>query len=238
MSRIVKYTCADICDAEIRRVLVNDVPWFKGIDVAKALAYSNTKKAIIDHVDDEDKLKFGDLVATIQGNESLPRTVGDDTAKYINESGMYSLILRSNKAESQVFKHWVTSEVLPRIRKHGYYNNNYYYWRNYEMQWSEVNELAKGREDELHYKIVKHVKTKYPDAIAIGGLGEHLQTHHARADAINKGYCSGQSDVTILKGLPNGFQDALAIELKHPSGSGKLSDEKNPSSVIKRNLQH
>ena len=106
------------------------------------------------------------------------------------------------------------------------------------MQWSEVNELAKGREDEIHYRLVKHIKTKYTDAITIGGLGEHLQTHHARADAINKGYCSGQPDLTIMRGLPNGFQDALEIQLKRPSGSGKLSDKRKISSDIKRHLQH
>lgn len=95
---------------EIRSVKINDEPWFAGKDVAVALKYSNPQKAIRDHVDEEDK--------TV--NESF--TVNGTALQLINESGVYSLILRSRKPEAKDFKRWVTSEVLPSIRKTGVYH--------------------------------------------------------------------------------------------------------------------
>ena len=225
MNQIVKYMCEPLNSASINCIIEHDEPWFKAIDVAKALKYTDTNQAIRIHVSEDDKRTQGSfnlnpvLTTGLHGNWKI--------AKYINESGLYCLIFGSDMEEAKVFKYWVTREVLPQIRKTGSYKNDYYYWRNYEMQWSEVNELARGREDELHYRMVKHIKMKYPDAITIGGLGEHTQTHHARADATNKGYIGGQPDVTILRGLPNGFQDVLAIELKNPNGKYELSENKN-----------
>lgn len=94
----------------VRTVLVNDEPWFVGKDVADILGYSNSRKALSDHVDDEDKgVTKSD---TLGGNQNIT---------IINESGLYSLILKSKKPEAKQFKRWVTSEVLPTIRKHGTY---------------------------------------------------------------------------------------------------------------------
>ena len=94
----------------VRTVLVNDEPWFVGKDVADILGYSNSRKALSDHVDDEDKgVTKSD---TLGGNQNIT---------IINESGLYSLILKSKKPEAKQFKRWVTSEVLPTIRKHGAY---------------------------------------------------------------------------------------------------------------------
>ena len=81
---------------------------------------------------------------------------------------------------------------------------------------------ARGREDILHYDIVAHLGERYPDAIVQAGLGEHLTTKHAGLDAQLKGQTAGQPDITILRGLPNGFQDVLAIEFKNPNGRGHL----------------
>ena len=94
------------------RVLKNseDEPWFVAKDVALILGYTNPSKAIRDHVDDEDKLN----------NESLS-TLGQRGGWLVNESGLYSLILRSNIPEAKAFKRWVTHEVLPEIRKTGAY---------------------------------------------------------------------------------------------------------------------
>lgn len=99
---------------EIRTLVVNNEPWFVGKDVAIALGYSNSKKALSDHVDVEDKQQ-GDGV-TIRdpiGREQHPTV--------INESGLYSLILSSKLPTAKQFKRWVTSEVLPSIRKTGGY---------------------------------------------------------------------------------------------------------------------
>ena len=95
-------------------------PWFVGKDVATILGYANTKKAIIDHVDKEDK-QVVQLADIQQGHETLPSNMVGSKVVIINESGLYSLILSSKLESAKRFKRWVTSEVLPQIRKTGGY---------------------------------------------------------------------------------------------------------------------
>ena len=95
---------------EIRTLLINDEPYFVGKDVAQTLGYKNTRKALIDHVDEEDK-----------GVTNRDTLGGKQDLTIINESGLYSLILKSKLPSAKKFKRWVTSEVLPTIRKHGMY---------------------------------------------------------------------------------------------------------------------
>lgn len=95
---------------QVRTVTINDEPYFVGKDVATILGYKRTADALKAHVDDEDKL-------TRQFTESGQNR----EMKVINESGLYSLILSSKLPTAKEFKHWVTSEVLPSIRKHGAY---------------------------------------------------------------------------------------------------------------------
>lgn len=94
---------------EIRTVNINGEPWFVGKDVAVALGYTNPQKAIRDHVLNEDRMV----------NESF--TVNGTKVILINESGLYALIFGSKLESAQRFKHWVTNEVLPTIRKTGGY---------------------------------------------------------------------------------------------------------------------
>lgn len=94
---------------EVRTVTIHDEPFFVGKDIADILGYSNPQKAIRDHVDLEDKTQ----------NDSF--TVNGTAVVLINESGLYSLILKSKLTKAKKFKRWVTSEVLPAIRKHGGY---------------------------------------------------------------------------------------------------------------------
>ena len=96
----------------VRTAAINGEPFFVGKDVAEILGYSNTRKALTDHVDDEDKLD-GVTIRDSIGREQSPI--------FINESGLYSLILRSQLPAAKRFKRWVTSEVLPAIRRHGMY---------------------------------------------------------------------------------------------------------------------
>lgn len=98
----------------IRTVMINDQPWFVGKDIAVALGYSNTRDALAKRVDDEDKLD-GVAICDSIGREQTP--------VLINESGLYSLILSSKLPSAKKFKRWVTSEVLPAIRKTGHYGN-------------------------------------------------------------------------------------------------------------------
>ena len=100
----------------------NDI-WFRAKTVALILKYSNHRKAIIDHVDPEDKSLLNEI--NIGGNDSLPLTWNDKNSIYINESGLYSLILRSDMDNAKKFKRWITREVLPSIRKNGRYELNH-----------------------------------------------------------------------------------------------------------------
>ena len=99
---------------KVRAVEIDGEPWLVGKDVAQALGYSNHRKALDDHVDYEDKMQ-GDGV-TIR--DSIGR---EQHPTIINESGLYSLIFSSKLPDAKKFKHWVTSEVLPSIRKTGGY---------------------------------------------------------------------------------------------------------------------
>ena len=94
----------------MRTVNIEGEPYFVGKDVAEILGYANSRKAIIDHVDDEDK-----------GVTKCDTLGGVQELTIINESGLYSLILSSKLPTAKKFKRWVTNEVLPSIRKHGMY---------------------------------------------------------------------------------------------------------------------
>ena len=97
---------------EIRTIAINDEPWFVGKDVAEILGYAKPENAIANHVDEEDQTS-----TLIQGSGSNYKS----KAIIINESGLYSLVLSSKLPSAKEFKRWVTSEVLPEIRKHGGY---------------------------------------------------------------------------------------------------------------------
>lgn len=99
---------------EVRSLLLNNEPWFVGKDVADVLGYSNSRKAMADHVDDEDKEVLTSRNVTLENIPNRGITV-------VNESGLYSLILSSKLPSAKKFKRWVTSEVLPALRKTGQY---------------------------------------------------------------------------------------------------------------------
>lgn len=99
-------------DQQVRTVTINEEPYFVGRDIADILGYKKPENAIANHVDDEDK-----TTTLIQGTGSNYKS----KTVVINESGLYSLILGSKLPQAKEFKHWVTSEVLPAIRKHGAY---------------------------------------------------------------------------------------------------------------------
>lgn len=99
---------------EVRSLLLNNEPWFVGKDVADVLGYSNSRKALNDHVDDEDKEVLTSRNVTLENIPNRGITV-------VNESGLYSLILSSKLPSAKKFKRWVTSEVLPALRKTGQY---------------------------------------------------------------------------------------------------------------------
>lgn len=96
---------------EVRSLVINSEPWFVGKDVAEVLGYKNQNDALVKHVDDEDK-------DTLAIRDSIGR---NRNTPIINESGLYSLVLSSKLPSAKKFKRWVTSEVLPALRKTGQY---------------------------------------------------------------------------------------------------------------------
>ena len=150
MNNVVKYFNNSELSINLTSILIlnNETnefePWFIAKEVATLLGYTNASKAIGDHVDeldqkmlsyDECKVLFGQNILAdetlentddFRGNESLPRNnflkINSNGMKFINESGLYTLIARSNKSEARKFQRWVTSVVLPSIRKTGSYN--------------------------------------------------------------------------------------------------------------------
>ena len=103
---------------KVRTVLVDNEPFFVGKDVAEILGYQNGSKAVKTHVDSADKTFIMLDIADAQ-NGNVPK--GQTKTAIINESGLYSLILSSKMPRAREFKHWVTSEILPSIRRHGLY---------------------------------------------------------------------------------------------------------------------
>ncbi|MEX3459262.1 BRO-N domain-containing protein [Staphylococcus hominis] len=100
-------------DLPVRTLTVDEEPYFVGKDVADILGYSNSRKALLDHVDEEDKLTSRIVTAGQNRNQTI-----------INESGLYSLIFSSKLESAKRFKRWVTSEVLPQLRRTGTYSIN------------------------------------------------------------------------------------------------------------------
>lgn len=103
---------------EIRVVEIQGEPWFVGKNVAEILGYERYTKAVVDHVDEDDRINIDGKTQSQFGIE-----LGQRGGWLINESGLYSLILSSKLPTAKAFKKWVTSEVLPSIRKNGGYIN-------------------------------------------------------------------------------------------------------------------
>ena len=108
---------------KVRTVLIDGEPWFVGKDVAEILGYLNPSEALSDHVDDDDKLNSKTLLSSKLNSETiLSLNLGQRGGWLITESGLYALILSSKLESAKKFKKWVTSEVLPSLRKTGTYS--------------------------------------------------------------------------------------------------------------------
>ena len=149
--------------------------WFLGKDVAKILGYSDTDKSIRRHVNDEDKYK------------GTAKTAGGlQLSFFINESGFYSPLLSSKLESAKKFKHWVTSQILPSIRKYGYY-------KRFDNPSNKMFKIE--NEMDLHCKVVELIRNFYPNALLVPELGENQDTPEKRINSWKKGYMRGQPDL-------------------------------------------
>lgn len=147
---------------QVRTVDMNGDVWLVGKDVATALGYSNASKAVAVHVDDDDK-RFEMLTMADSQNGNVP---GATKTALINESGLYSLVMSSKLPNAKKFRRWVTSEVLPSIRKHGGYINGQSTMTDSELI-AQALLLAKRQIDERDAQITEmQPKAVFADAVA------------------------------------------------------------------------
>lgn len=184
---------------------LNDL-WFKGKDIAKILDYSDTKQAISNNISEKNRRSFSSFERG--GYGVLPPF--DPQTIFINESGLYQLIMRSKKEEALMFQDWVTGEVLPSIRKTGSYALNLVH-----------DQLSIMTEPDLHKAVVRYIqpfKDEY-QLIITPTLGENSTIH-----ALDMGYDKGSFDLIIDNPSKDGWH-SFKIEFKTPRGDGLLSPE-------------
>lgn len=147
---------------QVRTVEIDGQPWLVDKDVAVALGYKNPQKALHDHVDAED-VTVNDLF-----------TVNGTPAALINESGLYSLILSSKMPKAKAFKHWVTGEVLPAIRKNGVYES--------VKAWQHIEQLeTTNAQLNAAINAVGHAKADLVDVISLrNDFIEHRNNYKAK----------------------------------------------------------
>ena len=138
----------------IRTIIIDNEPYFVGIDIANVLGYSNASKAVSVHVDKDDRRK--EMIAHSQNGNTVTETT------VINESGLYSLILSSKLPSAKKFKRWVTSEVLPSIRKTG----SYHLPQTYSEALRELADIAEQKERLLLENQQMKPKADFFDAVA------------------------------------------------------------------------
>ena len=195
---------------ELSVIKKGDDIWFKAKTIAEILEYKNTKEAVRYHVDSEDKTTLRDLIS--RGSKILSQK--NDHMIYINESGLYSLIMRSKMEKAKEFQKWVTKEVLPSIRKSGRYELNH---KLFKMLTFNIQS-----EYDLQKKVVNYIKNHHPKALLNATLGENQITNDMRLKSYNMGYQKGSPDL-IIQNLHKDYS-GFVIEFKNPNGNGKLSE--------------
>ena len=185
--------------------------WFRGFEVASILGYSNKKQAIQKNVDIEDKKKLSEI------SGALPDTPAkiQKHSIIINESGLYSLILRSKLPAAKEFKRWVTKEVLPSIRKTGSYTEK----RKGSLHKSRAFNIQS--EFDLHTKVV-HWLRDWGNVLFTCTTGELQDTDEKRITSWQKGYVKGVPDLLIFD--KSEHYNGLALEFKSPKGTGTVSE--------------
>lgn len=145
---------------DIRTVTINNEPWFVGKDVAEALGYANPKNAVPKHVADEDKLSTQIEYAGQRREVTV-----------INESGLYALIFGSKLESAKRFKHWVTSKVLPTLRKTGSYEMEQY---SPEMKAILMHDKKLVKMDERVTDLENNMTIDYGQQQALGDCVNHV----------------------------------------------------------------
>jgi prophage antirepressor-like protein len=205
----------DVLNVNIKTVTDDDNNiWFKGKDIATFLEYQDTKQALRVNVDEEYKMNYESLVNASRGVSCTPLTFNEKNTIHIKEAGLYQLVFQLKKPEAKQFTKWIIEDVIPSIRKIG----------KYSIALVE-NQISLMNERDLHFKVIDFIRTYYPHCLLYAGLGEIQDTSNKRIYAYRAGYISGTSDI-IINNLHKQY-NGLTIELKTPTGKGKLSDKQH-----------
>lgn len=193
---------------QIRTVTIDNEPWFVGKDVAEALGYSEPRSAVSKKVDDTDK-----------GVAEMETPSGKQNMTIINESGLYALIFGSKLDSAKRFKHWVTSEVLPSIRKNG----------NYQMMKQESSELSpqlqmlQGLLDQMKETEIANKKRDRQIALAQETAEKAVETTERMKDEIISPFDNWRDDInkkvrqiSMASGIPyQGLFTTMYSDLEH-----------------------
>ena len=174
---------------EISVIKINGEIWFKARDVSLALGYVNICKSISDHVDPEDRIALGQLKKGVTKRNLLFHNNEQESTIFLNEAGLYSLVLQSKFLFAREFKRWIVEDVLPNIRKNGNYCLS-----NAKPCFSRQLCFKIMDKRDLHIKAISYIRNNHPNAILCAGRGE-LQD--------KKGYMKGQFHITILNNHKN-----------------------------------
>ena len=228
-------------ESKINVVKCNDDIWFKGRDIANALGYENPLKAIRMHVDPDDKMPINELLTVSKGvsNSDTPSKGGPKSGPpseinyqrstiYVNESGLYTLIFTSKLKSAKVFMKWVTSKVLPSVRKTG----SYVMPIDVGHKFNNALTFKIENETDLHVKVVSFLKKRYPHSLFTVTFGENQDTSFKRIDSFKKGYLRGSPDL-IINNLHKHYT-GFCIEFKSPKG-GLLSPDQSKMLLQYRN---
>ena len=210
----------------IRTVTIENEPWFVGKDVAEVLGYSDTNKAVAMHVDEEDK----------KLNDKSSPSFGQRGATLINESGLYSLILSSKLPNAKKFKRWVTSEVLPSIRKTGSYIAPKDYpsaLRALADQYEKNHQLAQENEQMKPKAVFADAVSCSKQSILVGELAKILRQNGVQVGQNRlfkwlreNGYIvksRGIDNYPTQRSLEGGWLEVLERTINVPDGSTRLT---------------
>lgn len=212
---------------QIRTVTIDNEPWFVGKDVATALGYSNSRDAILKHVHEDDK-----------GVAKCDTPSGKQEMTVINESGLYALIFGSKLDSAKRFKHWVTSEVLPSIRKNG----------NYQMMQHESSELSpqlqmlQGLLDQMKETEIANKKRDRQIALAQETAEKAVETTERMKDEIISPFDNWRDDInkkvrqiSIASGIPyQGLFTTIYSDLEHTGRCDLSTRQRNKRDRMER----
>lgn len=193
---------------QIRTVTIDNEPWFVGKDVAIALGYTNPQKAVRDHVLEEDR-----------GMNEMDTPSGRQNLAVINESGLYALIFGSKLDSANRFKHWVTSEVLPSIRKNG----NYQMMKHESSELSPQIQMLQGLLDQMKETEIANKKRDRQIALAQETAEKAVETTERMKDEIISPFDNWRDDInkkvrqiSIASGIPyQGLFTTIYSDLEH-----------------------